>query len=348
MPEEPPMPPSPTLRTLAAAALIALATGTAAWAQEGGEAATVDPGAAVAVPEAAGAAAEGVAAAPAAAADPAAAGGEGAGGEAAALPGGALPVIGQPVPHGVNWQPPGTDLARDTRALNTMVNWIMLGVVLLVTGLLAAVILRFNQRANPTPARFTHNSPIEVTWTVVPIVILVFIGAFSLPILFQQVRIPEGDVHIKVTGFQWGWHYEYVDEGIAFDSFMIGYGSPQMTDAPDDPIRAQLAAAGFGPEHYLLATDTQVVVPVGQTVVVTVTANDVLHSWAVPAFAVKQDAVPGRLAQAWFRVDEPGIFFGQCSELCGKDHAFMPITVRAVSPEDFEAWVIRAREEFPA
>jgi len=204
--------------------------------------------------------------------------------------------------------------------------------------------VRYNQRRNPTPARFTHNSPLEVTWTIVPIVILVVIGAFSLPVLFEEQEIPEGDIVIKVTGNQWFWNYQYVDEGIAFDSYQIGYGEGNLNPS----ISEQLAEAGYTDREFLLATDTAVVVPLGATIVMQVTGADVIHSWTIPAFGVKQDAVPGRLAQLWFSAEREGVFFGQCSELCGKDHAYMPITVKVVAPEVYEAWLEEARAEFPA
>jgi cytochrome c oxidase subunit 2 len=197
--------------------------------------------------------------------------------------------------------------------------------------------------AQPQARSFTHNSPLEITWTVVPIVILVFIGAFSLPVLFVQQEIPEGDVHITVTGYQWYWNYQYPDENIGFDSYMIGYGEGNL----NPEISAQLQEAGFTDAQFKLATDTEMVVPVGATVVVTVTGGDVIHNWNVPALGVKQDAVPGRLAQVWFNAEEEGIYFAQCMELCGKDHAFMPIQVRAVSPGEYEAWVAQAQAEFP-
>ena len=255
-----------------------------------------------------------------------------------------LPIIGQPRPSALGFQPSATSIAENTHWLGNMVDWIILFIVLFVTALLLIVIYRFNERRNPTPARFTHNSPLEIAWTIVPIIILVFIGAFSLPVLFDQQEIPEGDVHIKVTGYQWFWHYDYPDEAISFDSYMIGYGEGNL----NPEISAQLQEAGFSDAHFKLATDNYVVVPVGATVVMTVTGGDVIHSWTIPAFGVKQDAVPGRLAHLWFNADQEGIYFGQCSELCGKDHAFMPITVRVVSPEAYEAWVAEAREEFPA
>ncbi|MGR3434803.1 MAG: cytochrome c oxidase subunit II [Shimia sp.] len=251
---------------------------------------------------------------------------------AAADPTAGLPFIGVPEDRGMGFQPAATELARDLQWLDGMLLVIITGISLFVSALLAIVIVRYNQRANKTPASFTHNSPLEVAWTVVPILILVFIGAFSLPVLFKQQEIPEADVTIKVTGFQWYWGYEYVDHGFQFDSFML---------AEDE-----LAPAGYAPEHYLLATDTAVVVPVGKTVVMQVTGGDVIHSWTIPSFGVKQDGIPGRLAELWFAAEQEGVYFGQCSELCGKDHAYMPITVKVVSEEAYEQWLAGAVDEF--
>lgn len=255
-----------------------------------------------------------------------------------------LEIVGAPEQGALGFQPAATELARDLQWLDGMLLIIITIITLFVMGLLAWVILRFNSKSNPTPATFTHNSPLEVAWTIVPIIILVFIGAFSLPVLFKQQEIPEADINITVTGNQWFWTYEYTDEEIYFESYMIGYNEGNI----NDDIRAQLAEAGYSEDEFRLATDTAVVVPVGATVVMTVTGADVIHSWTVPAFGVKQDAVPGRFAQLWFAAEREGIYFGQCSELCGKDHAFMPITVKVVDPAIYEEWLETAREEFPA
>jgi cytochrome c oxidase subunit 2 len=212
-----------------------------------------------------------------------------------------------------------------------------------VTALLIYVMVRYNRKANPTPARFTHNSPLEVAWTLIPVVILVAIGAFSLPILFKDQTIPVGDVTIKATGYQWYWNYEYVDEDVAFDSYMIGSPASGGNNMLTPEVEAQLAEAGYSKEQFLLATDTAVVVPVGKTIVVQVTAADVIHSWKVPAFGVMQDAVPGRIAALWFKADREGIFFGQCSELCGQMHAYMPITVKVVSEAAYAEWLAGAK-----
>ncbi|GGL75913.1 cytochrome c oxidase subunit II [Wenxinia marina] len=252
-----------------------------------------------------------------------------------------LPIIGAPTQGGVGFQPAATGLARDLHWLDGMVLVIISVIVVFVIALLAMVIFRYNARRNPNPASFTHNSPLEIAWTVVPIVVLVFIGAFSLPVLFDQQEIPEGDVHIKVIGYQWYWGYEYTDEDIAFESFMIGAGEGNL----NDEIVAQLEEAGYSADEFRLATDTAVVVPVGATVVMDVTGADVIHSWTIPAFGVKQDAVPGRIAQLWFEAEAEGVYFGQCSELCGINHAYMPITVKVVSPENYEAWLTRIRED---
>ncbi|MFC7705657.1 cytochrome c oxidase subunit II [Plastorhodobacter daqingensis] len=241
-----------------------------------------------------------------------------------------LEVVGTPRPGGTGFQPAATDIARDTQWLDGMLMYIITGITIFVTLLLIWVLIRYNHRRNKVPARFTHNSPLEITWTVVPILILVFIGAFSLPVLFKQQEIPEADITIKVTGFQWYWGYEYVDHGFSFESFMLA--------------RDELEDYGYDQSDFLLATDTAVVVPTGATVVMQVTAADVIHSWTIPAFGVKQDAVPGRLAELWFNADREGIYFGQCSELCGKDHAYMPITVKVVSPEAYRAWLDSAIE----
>lgn len=245
-----------------------------------------------------------------------------------------LETIGKPVDGGLNFQPAATSLAEGLQRLDYMILVIITVICVFVAGLLLWAILRFNRRANPTPAKFTHHTPIEIAWTVIPILILVFIGSFSLPQLFAQQEIPEGDINIKVTGYQWYWGYEYTDHEFGFESFLL----------PKD----QLAANGYAEDEYLLATDTAVVVPSGKTIVMNVTAADVIHSWTIPAFGVKQDGVPGRLAQLWFKVDEgkEGIYFGQCSELCGKDHAYMPITVKVVTQEEYDAWLEGAKEEY--
>ncbi|MGR3362713.1 MAG: cytochrome c oxidase subunit II [Maritimibacter harenae] len=245
-----------------------------------------------------------------------------------------LEVIGKPTPGGMSFQPAATDISQATFGLDNLLHIISIVIAVFVALLIVWVIVRYNKAANKTPGTFTHNTGVEIAWTLVPILILVFIGAQSLPVLFKQQEIPEGDVVIKVTGYQWYWGYEYVDEDFQFSSFMLG--------------EDELEENGYSQDLYKLATDTAVVVPTGQKVVMQVTGADVIHSWTIPAFGVKQDAVPGRLAELWFTVEPgmEGVYFGQCSELCGKDHAFMPITVKAVTPEEYEAWLEGAREEY--
>lgn len=241
----------------------------------------------------------------------------------------ALEIIGAPVPKGTEHQFAATDIARDLQWLDHTILVIITAIVVFVTALLLYIIVRFNKKANPTPATFTHNSPLEIAWTMIPILILVFIGSFSLPALWKQQEIPTADITIKATGNQWYWSYEYPDQGIAFDSFKLE--------------KDQLEAAGYRKEDYLLATDTAVVIPVGKTIVIQVTGADVIHAWAMPAFGVMQSAVPGRLGQLWFTAEKEGIYFGQCTTLCGKDHAYMPITVKVVSQAAYDAWVAQAK-----
>lgn len=243
-----------------------------------------------------------------------------------------LEVVGRPVDGLTGFQPAATELARDIHWLDDFLLVIISVVTLFVTALLLWCAWRFNEKRNKIPATFTHNSPLEVAWTIVPIIILVVIGAFSLPVLFKQQEIPKGDINIKVTGYQWYWGYEYVDEEFGFESFLLA--------------KDELVANGYAESDYLLATDTSVVVPVGKTIVMTVTGADVIHSWTIPAFGVKQDAVPGRLAHLWFNAEREGVYFGQCSELCGKDHAYMPITVKVVSEAAYAEWLAGAKQEY--
>ena len=254
-----------------------------------------------------------------------------------------LEIIGQPISGNTGFQPAVTSVARDLHWLDGMLNYIMISVVIFVTALLAYVVIRFNARSNPKPATFTHNSPLEVAWTLVPIVILVFIGAFSLPILFEEQEIPVGEVTIKATGNQWYWSYEYVDEDVAFDSYMIGSPATGGDNMLTPEVEAQLVEAGYTKDQWLLATDTAVVVPVGKIVVMQLTGADVIHAWAMPSFGVMQSAVPGRLSELWFKAETEGIYFGQCTALCGQMHAYMPITVKVVSEAAYAAWLAKAK-----
>jgi cytochrome c oxidase subunit II len=260
-----------------------------------------------------------------------------------------LEIVGQPIDRGTGFQPAVTELARDIEWLDNFILVIIAVITAFVTALLIWCILRFNARRNPTPATFTHNSPVEVAWTLVPILILVVIGAFSLPVLFKQQTIPVADVTIKATGNQWYWTYEYVDEVVdpvndpvstlVFDSNMIGSPALGGTNVLTPEVEAQLQAAGYSREQFLLATDTAMVVPVGKNIVMQVTGSNVIHAWALPAFGVMQSGVPGRISQLWFKAEQEGIYFGQCTTLCGQMHAYMPITVKVVSEEAYAQWL---------
>jgi cytochrome c oxidase subunit 2 len=242
-----------------------------------------------------------------------------------------LEVIGAPVPGGLNHQPASTSTMHELEWLDNALLILITIITLFVTALLVWVAIRYRAGRNPKPATFTHNTPLEIVWTVVPIIILIFIGSFSLPALRREQGFSDvkADLVIKATGNQWYWSYEYPDNGIAFDSFMLP--------------REDLAANGYDDSLYLLATDTAVVLPVNKVVLMQVTAADVIHSWKIPAFGVMQDGVPGRIAQLWFKAEKEGIYFGQCSELCGKDHSYMPITVKVVSEEAYAKWVEGAK-----
>jgi cytochrome c oxidase subunit 2 len=246
---------------------------------------------------------------------------------------GELETVGKPEQDGLNFQPAATELMRDIVWFDSALLWYIGFICLLVTGLLIYVIVRYNAKANPVPSTTTHNTPLEITWIVIPAASLVLLAFFfSMPILFKQLRIPEADVTIKATGNQWYWSYDYVDHDFTFDSFMLQ--------------RDELADAGYADDEFLLATDTAIVIPVNKTVVMQITGSDVIHAWTIPSFGVKQDAVPGRLAELWFKAEREGVYFGQCSELCGKDHSYMPITVKVVSEEKYNAWLEGAVEEY--
>lgn len=203
---------------------------------------------------------------------------------------------------------------------------------LFVLALLLWVVARYNRRANPTPSKTTHNTALEVIWTLVPVLILVVIAVPSINLLANQYDLPEGEsVTVKVTGNQWNWLYEYPDHG------GISFTSNMLEEEGEEQEGARFRTDADGPR--LLAVDNRLVIPAGTTVRFQITASDVLHSFAVPAFWLKMDAVPGRLNETWVHVDEPGVYFGQCSELCGARHGYMPIAVEVVTPERFEQWV---------
>ena len=237
-------------------------------------------------------------------------------------------LAAQPKPWQLGFQDAATDNMTQITNFNDFLLILMTAITLVVLGLMVYVMLRFNAKANPEPSKTTHNTLVEVVWTVVPILILVIIAIPSFRLLYYQRVLPEADMTVKATGYQWYWGYEYPDHGgFAFDSLML-----------NDDER--------GDQPRLLATDTAMVVPVNTTVRVIVTGADVLHSWAMPAFGVKMDAVPGRLNETWFRAEQTGTYYGQCSELCGIRHAFMPIRVEVVEPEAFASWVVEAQAEY--
>ncbi|MDF2763721.1 MAG: coxB [Rhodospirillales bacterium] len=240
------------------------------------------------------------------------------------------PALAQmPYEWQVNLQPPATPVMERLYDFHTLLVWIISAISVFVLGLLLYVIIRFRESANPVPSRTTHHTLVEVVWTVVPVLILVVIAIPSLRILYFSDRVETAEMTIKAVGHQWYWSYEYPDHGnFTFDSLI-------------KPVE-ELANG----EPRLLATDTRVVLPVDTTIRVLITADDVLHAWAIPSFGVKRDAVPGRINESWIRIQREGLYYGQCSELCGKDHAYMPITVEAVSKEKFQQWVTEAQATY--
>jgi cytochrome c oxidase subunit 2 len=240
--------------------------------------------------------------------------------------GAAFAELGQPAPWEYKLQESATSVMD---YITWFHNW-LLGTITVITlfvlALLVIVVVKFNARANPVPSRTTHNTLIEVAWTLIPVLILVTIAVPSFRLLFLELDIPKADLTIKATGKQWYWSYAYPDNGkFEFDSLM----------AAEKPPR-------------LLGVDNEMVVPVNKVIRVQTTGADVIHSFAVPAFGIKIDAIPGRLNETWFQATKTGMFYGQCSELCGKDHAFMPIAVRVVSDQEFAAWVETAKKKFAA
>ena len=240
----------------------------------------------------------------------------------AATPAWAQDRMGQPTPGGIDLQPAASPLKHEAIWFHNVILMPAITLItLLVLGLIIWIVVRYNAKSNPVPARWSHNTMIEVIWTVLPVLILVVISLFSFRLLFAYNDMPDPDLTVKVTGNQWNWAYEYPDQGVA------EYISSVM---PEDEAPPQL---------YRLAANEPMVVPVGKTVRVLVTAADVIHSFAMPAFGLKTDAIPGRVNETWFRAERTGSFYGQCSELCGVDHAFMPIQINVVTEAEFAAWV---------
>ncbi|MCA3757669.1 MAG: cytochrome c oxidase subunit II [Phenylobacterium sp.] len=233
-------------------------------------------------------------------------------------------LVGQPTPGAIGLQPGVTPLKHDAAFFHDVILLPIITVItLFVLALLVWVVVRYNKKANPTPAKWSHNTTIEVIWTVVPVLILMFIAIFSFRLLYAYHDMPKPYMTVKATGYQWYWGYEYPDNGISeFISNVL----------PEDKAKAKNVP-------YLLAATEPLVVPVGKPVRVIVTGADVIHAFAVPAFGIISDAVPGRLNETWFKVERPGVYYGNCRELCGVDHAYMPIEVHAVSQAEFDAWV---------
>lgn len=258
-------------------------------------------------------------------------------------------VIGKAEEAGVWLQPAANEQARRIADLNWFLLMIITGIVTFVFVLMAFTVIRYRAKNNPNPATFSHNTKIEIAWTVTPIAILVWIGYEALPMLYYQEEIPDTEFAIQVTGNQWNWTYNYPDhDGIEFTASLVP--DTAFKDADD---RAQYEAeltdflgAPAKLNARLLDTDYRLVVPVDTKIKLLIAASDVIHSWTVPTFGVKMDAIPGRVNETWFEVDKVGTFYGQCSELCGKDHAFMPIAVEVLSKEDFALWVERAKENY--
>lgn len=248
-----------------------------------------------------------------------------------ALPAMAYAGDGQPVAWQMGFQQSVTPIGDDIHWFHNLLLILITAIVVFVLALLLWVALKYNAKANPTPSRTSHHTLLEVAWTIVPVLILLVIAIPSFRLLYAQYDFPKADLTIKATGHQWYWSYAYPDHGgFTFDSLMI----EEADLKPGQPR--------------LLAVDNEIVVPVNKVTHVLMTADDVIHNWTVPAFGVKMDAVPGRVARVWFQPRETGVYYGQCSELCGERHAFMPIQVRVVSEQEFATWIEDAKKKFAA
>jgi cytochrome c oxidase subunit 2 len=236
----------------------------------------------------------------------------------------AFAELGQPAPWEYKLQEAASPVMEQIIWFHNWLLWIITIITLFVLALLVAIVIKFNAKSNPIPSRTTHNTLIEVAWTLIPVLILVGIAVPSFRLLFQELDVPKADLTIKATGKQWYWSYAYPDNGkFEFDSLLAQDKQPR-----------------------LLGVDNEMVVPINKIVRIQTTGADVIHSFAVPAFGIKIDSIPGRLNETWFKATKLGMFYGQCSELCGKDHAFMPIAVRVVNDQEFAAWVETAKKKF--
>ncbi len=246
--------------------------------------------------------------------------------------GAALAQTGQPAPWQMNFQTPVTNIAQDVVSFHNLLLWLITFISLFVLFLLVYVCWKFNEKANPVPSKTTHHTWIEVAWTVIPVLILVGISIPSFRILREQLTIPQADIVVKATGHAWYWSYEYPADqgGFRFESNMI----------PDDQLKPG--------QPRLLSADNEMVVPVNKIVKVQITAADVLHNFAVPSFGIRLDAVPGRLNETWFRAEREGVYYGQCSELCGNGHPYMPIQIRVVNDAQYASWLEEAKKKYAA
>ncbi|HET7680470.1 MAG TPA: cytochrome c oxidase subunit II [Xanthobacteraceae bacterium] len=238
-------------------------------------------------------------------------------------------LAAQPQPWELGLQPAATPVMEQIAGFHDFLLYIITAITVFVLALLLVIIVKFNAKANPVPSRTTHNTMLEVLWTVVPVLILTIIAVPSFRLLFTQLDIPPADVTVKATGKQWFWSYSYPDAGgFEFDSLMLS----DKDRKPDQPR--------------LLSVDNEMVVPVNKNIRIITTGADVIHAFAVPAFGIKIDSIPGRINETWFKAMREGVYYGQCSELCGKDHAFMPIAVRVVSDAAYAAWLEEAKKKY--
>jgi len=241
-----------------------------------------------------------------------------------ALAAGGMALAAQPQPWEMTLQPAASPVMENIISFHNLLLVIITLITLFVLALLVIVVVKFNAKTNPVPSKTTHNTLIEVAWTLIPVLILVAIAVPSFRLLFQQLDIPKADLTVKVTGKQWYWSYAYPDNGkFEFDSLLAADKQPR-----------------------LLGVDNEMVVPVNKVIRVQTTGADVIHAFAVPSFGIKIDSIPGRLNETWFKATKVGMYYGQCSELCGKDHAFMPIAVRVVNDQEFAAWVETAKKKY--
>ena len=239
-----------------------------------------------------------------------------------------MPTPSFPVPWQLGLQVPASPQAQQLVDFHNFLMVIITAITVFVLILLLICIFRFNEKANPVPAKWSHNTPLEIIWTVIPVLILVVIAVPSFKLLYYLDRTTEAEMTLKVTGNQWFWSYEYTDSDVSFDALAL----------PDDQIDVSKG------QHRLLETDNHVVLPLDTNIRILFTANDVIHAWTIPAFGVKLDNMPGRINESWTRITVPGRYYGQCSELCGVDHSYMPIVVDAVSKEEYQKWLSEKKQ----